>query len=155
MDEFKRDDPNVIIPLTSTLPRVEETIVIQRESSAGWWAVGILCSLVLVVAVWLLTRPDGADDLTDLRLAQAEAAAAEAQATAANAVNATSATVSDRVAIAQAEAMEARADAVRATQEARAAEAQAAAPIVVERGAVVRPAASNGTAVVTSTSPQP
>lgn len=45
MDEFRRDDPNVIIPLASTQPRVEETIIIERESSAGWWVVGVLSAL--------------------------------------------------------------------------------------------------------------
>jgi hypothetical protein len=129
VDELKRVDPNVIIPLASTERRVEEVVVIQRESSAGWWAVGILCALALVVVVWLLTRPaeTAATALVQNRVSGAR----------------------DSVAIAQAEAMEARAEAVRATQQARTAEALAASG----RAPVEQPSA--GVAVVTSTSPQP
>lgn len=42
MDEFRRDDPNVIIPIASTLPRVEETIIVERESTTGWWLAALL-----------------------------------------------------------------------------------------------------------------
>jgi hypothetical protein len=155
MDEFRRDDPNVIIPLASTQPRVEETIIIERESSAGWWVVGVLSALVIGVAVWLFTRPSETDPSAELRIAQAEAAAADAQATAQTAIGQNRvAEARDSVAIAQAQAMAARADAERAIQQARAAEARAATPVVIERQTVVRPSA-NGDAVITTTTPQP
>ncbi|OYW91163.1 MAG: hypothetical protein B7Z13_13255 [Caulobacterales bacterium 32-67-6] len=153
MDEFKRVDPNVIIPLASTERRVEEVVVIQRESSAGWWAVGILCALALVVVVWLLTRPTETDPTAELRLSQAEAAAADAQETATTAIIQNRVEgARDSVAIAQAEAMEARAEAVRATQQARAAEARAASGLSQPTPTA---APATGSAVVTTTSPQP
>lgn len=150
MDELKRVDPNVIIPLAGAERRVEEVVVIQRESSAGWWAVGILCALALVVVVWLLTRPAETDPAAELRLSQAEAAAADAQDAADAALVQNRVTSArDSVAIAQAEAMEARAQAVRATQQARAAEA------LVASGSAQVEQPSAGVAVVTSASPQP
>ncbi len=154
MDEFKRDDPNVIVPLPLAQPRVEETIVIQRESDTGWWVAGILSVLVLLTVIWLVTRPAESDSDAEIRLAQAEAAAAEAQATADAAVTANRvAGARDSVAIAQAQAMEARAEAVRATQQARAAEARAGAPVVIERQTVTEGPVP-GTVVVTTTRPQ-
>ncbi|WP_299172528.1 hypothetical protein [uncultured Brevundimonas sp.] len=154
MDEFRRDDPNVIIPLASTQPRVEETIIIERESSAGWWVVGVVSALVIGVAVWLFTRPPEQDLSAELRIAQAEAAAADAQATAQTAiVQNRVADARDSIALAQAQTMAARADAARAIQQAREAEARAD-PVVVERQTVIRPSGSED-AVVTTTTTQP
>lgn len=155
MDDFKRDDPNVITPLPGAERRIQETVIIQRESSnASWWVVGILAALAVVAVLWFLTRP--AEQATDanLRVAQAEAAAESARQTAEaalvqNQING----ARDSVAIAQAQTATARAEAIRAAAEARTAEARAAAPVIIERQTVVQPA-PNGSAVVTSTTPQ-
>lgn len=155
MDDFKRDDPNVITPLPGVERRVQETVIIQRESSnASWWAVGILTALVVIVLLWFLTRPAEQATDADLRVAQAEAAAESARQTAEavlvqNQLNG----ARDSVAIAQAESATARAQAIRAAAEARTAEARAAEPVIIERQTVVQPE-PNGGAVVTSTTPQ-
>ncbi|MBC1183074.1 hypothetical protein HF680_10465 [Brevundimonas sp. WCHBH090558] len=155
MDEFRRDDPNVIIPIASTLPRVEETIIVERESTTGWWLAALLGAIVIGVALWLFTRPSDRDPSAELRLAQAEAAAADAQATAQSALLRNSeAEARDSIALAQAQAMAARAEADRAIQQARVAQARAAEPVVIERQTVVRPA-SSGDVVIAPTSPQP
>lgn len=157
MDEFKRDDPNVIIPLPEPRPRVAETIIVQREvksdGNSGWWALGIFSALVLIAVVWMLTRTTHTDNVADVRLAQAEAAAADAQATADAAIAANRMDgARDSVAIAQAQAMQARAEALEATQQARAAQAQAQAanPVVVERQTIT-PGSTPDSVVVTTT----
>ena len=156
MDDFKRDDPNVITPLPGVERRVQETVIIQRESSnAAWWGVGILAALAVVTLLWFLTRPAEQATDADLRVAQAEAAAESARQTAEaalvqNQLNG----ARDSVAIAQAQTATARAEAIRAEAEARTAQARASEPVIIERQTVVQPA-SNGPAVVTSTTPQP
>lgn len=156
MDDFKRDDPNVITPLPGSERRVEERVIIQRESSsAASWAVGILALLGVAVIMWFLTRPAEQDTDAELRAAQAEAAAENAQQTAEAAIlqNQMSG-ARDSVALAQAQTATARAEAIRATAEARAAEARASEPVIIERETVVPPPAS-GRAGVTPTTPQP
>lgn len=154
MDDFKRD-PNVITPIGSTIRRAPETIIVERESTALWWVVGILLAAVVFGLIYFLTRPTEVPTLSELRVAQAEAAAESARQTAEAALtqNQISSTRDD-VAIAQAQTATARAEAIRATAEARAAEARVTAPVVVERQTVVTPP-TNGTAVVTTTTPQP
>ena len=112
MDDFKRDDPNVITPLPGVERRVQETVIIQRESSnAAWWGVGILAALAVVTLLWFLTRPAEQATDADLRVAQAEAAAESARQTAEaalvqNQLNG----ARDSVAIAQAQTATARAE---------------------------------------------
>jgi uncharacterized iron-regulated membrane protein len=156
MDDFKRDDPNVITPIGSTIRRAPETIIVEREpNTALWWVVGILLAAVVFGLFYVLTRPTEGPSDADLRVAQAEAAAENARQTAEAALvqNQISST-RDSVAIAQAQSATARAEAIRAQAEARAAEARAADPVVVERQTVITPPA-NSTAVVTTTTPQP
>ncbi|WP_313103399.1 hypothetical protein [Brevundimonas sp.] len=156
MDDFKRDDPNVIPPIGSTVRRAPETIIVERESNTAlWWVVGILLAAVVFGLIYFLTRPAEDPTLSELRVAQAEAAAESARQTAEAALtqNQISSTRDD-VAIAQAQTATARAEAIRAQAEARAAEARVTAPVVVERQTVVTPP-TNGTAVVTTTTPQP
>lgn len=145
----------MIIPIASTVARVEETIIVERESTTGLWLVAVLGAVVIGIALWLFTKPSDRDPSAELRLAQAEAAAADAQATAQSTlVRNSEADARDSIALAQAQAMAARAEADRAIQQARAAQARPAEPVVIERQTVVRPA-SGGDVVVTSTSPQP
>ena len=155
MDDFKRDDPNVIAPIGSTIRRAPETIIVERESTALWWVVGILLAAVVFGLIYFLTRPAEDPTLSELRVAQAEAAAESARQTAEAALTQNQfSSARDDVAIAQAQTATARAEAIRATAEARAAEARAAAPVVVERQTVVATPPS-GPAIVTSTTPQP
>ncbi|MCW0047507.1 uncharacterized protein HemX [Brevundimonas sp. UYEF29] len=147
----------MIIPIASTVARVEETIIVERESTTGLWLVAVLGAVVIGIALWLFTKPSDRDPSAELRLAQAEAAAAaaDAQATAQSTlVRNSEADARDSIALAQAQAMAARAEADRVIQQARAAQARPAEPVVIERQTVVRPA-SGGDVVVTSTSPQP
>ena len=72
----------MIIPIASTVARVEETIIVERESTTGLWLVAVLGAVVIGIALWLFTKPSDRDPSAELRLAQAEAAAADAQATA-------------------------------------------------------------------------
>ncbi|WP_313472142.1 hypothetical protein [Brevundimonas sp.] len=156
MDDFKRDDPNVIAPIGSTIRRAPETIIVERETNiALWWVVGILLAAVVFGLIYFLTRSATAPTDAELRVIQAEAAADNARQTAeaALAQNQLSST-RDSVAIAQAQSATARAEAIRAQAEARAAEARASEPVVVERQTVVTPPSSS-TAVVTTTTPQP
>jgi len=156
MDDFKRDDPNVIPPIGSTVRRAPETIIVERESNiALWWVVGILLAAVVFGLIYVLTRPTDGPTGAELRVAQAEAAADNARQTAeaALAQNQISST-RDSVAIAQAQSATARAEAIRAQAEARAAEARASEPVFVERQTVVTPP-TDGAAVVTTTTPKP
>ena len=156
MDDFKRDDPNLITPLPGVEHRVQETVIIHRESSnAAWWGVGILAALAVVVLLWFLTRPAEQATDADLRVAQAEAMAESARQTAEAALVQNQITgARDSVAIAQAQTATARAEAIRAAAEARTAEARASEPVIIERQTVVQTDQS-GRAVVTSTTPQP
>lgn len=156
MDEFERPDPNAIPPAGPSGRRIEERIIVERESNTAlWWVVGILLAAVVFGLIYVLTRPDGGMSEADLRAAKAEAAAESARQTAEAAIaqNQISST-RDSVAIAQAQSATARSEALRAEAEARAAEARAAAPVVVERSVPSTPPA-NDPAVATSTTPQP
>ncbi len=157
MEDFKRDDPNVIAPIGSTIRRAPETIIVERErDTALWWVVGILLAAVVFGLIYILTRPDAGPTDAELRVAQAEAAADNARQTAEAALvqNQISST-RDSVAIAQAQSATARAEAIRAQAEARVAEARASEPLVVERQSVVTPPPANSVPVVTTTTPQP
>ncbi|MEN5168634.1 hypothetical protein ABE444_03620 [Brevundimonas pondensis] len=156
MDELKRSDPNAIPPTGPSGRRVEERIIVERESNVAlWWVVGILLAAVVFGLIYVLTRPDGGMTEADLRTAQAEAAAESARQSAETAIAQNQINSSrDSVAIAQAQSATARSEALRAAAEARVAEARAAAPVVVERPAPSTPPA-NDPAVVTSTTPQP
>lgn len=131
MNDFKRNDPN-IIPPTSTY---QERVVVERESNtAVWWVLGILVAAALFGAFYFLTRPTAGPTDADLRAAQAEAAADSARQTAEAALTQNQiSSARDSVALAQAQSAAARAEAARAAAEARAAEARAAAPVVIER----------------------
>ena len=142
-------DPNT--DLTRVPPPVyTETVetVVVRESNTGWLIAGILGGTVLIAVLWILFArgPDPQSDqaLIDARM---DTAAAQAQAD--------SALIQGQVAGAQASVDIARsqADAVRVASEARAAEARAATPVVIEREVPV-PVPSGGPAVVTPTAPQ-
>ena len=107
-----------------------ETVVV-RDSNTGWWIAGILGGMVLIAVLWILFAR-GAGPQTDEALmeAQLDAAAAQSQAD--------SALIQGQVAGAQA-----------SVDIARAAEARAATPVVIERE-VQAPAP----AIVTPTAPQ-
>jgi hypothetical protein len=116
--------------------RSVETVVV-RDSGTGWWIAGILGGGVLIALLWILFA-GGPDPQSDQALleAQLDTAAARAQAD--------SALINGQVAGAQASV-----DIVRAACEARAAEARAATPVVIEREVQVPVPA-----IVTPTAPQ-
>jgi len=131
-----------------------ETVVV-RESNTGWWIAGVLGGAVLIAVMWILFSGQGGND-ADARVLEAEAEAAAAQAQADRALmqgQMTGAQAS--IDIARADAARAQADAVRAESEARAAEARTAAPPTVIVTPAPQPAPSTGSAVITSTTPQP
>ena len=155
-------DPNLDPTRQPNTPRAEpiysETIVVRRESNTGWWIAGVLAAAVLLAVIWILASRGGTDETA----AEAQARLAEAQATQAVAdaqTSANTAAIQGQIAggqqsvdIARADAARAQAEAIRANSEARTAEVRAAtppAPVVI-----TTPAPSNGTAVVTSNSPQ-
>lgn len=155
-------DPNLDPTRPAQAPRSEpvysETIVVRRESNTGWWIAGGLAAVVLLAVIWILASrgaPDETAAEAQARLAEAQAAQAVADAQAranAVAIQGQIAGGQQSVDIARADAARAQAEAVRAASEARTAEVRAAtppAPVVI-----TSPAPSNGTAVVTSNSPQ-
>ena len=159
---MSQSDPNLDPTRQPNMPRSEpiysETIVVRRESSAGWWIAGVLAAVVLLAVIWILASRATPDD-TQARLAEAQAAQAVADAQAASntaAIQGQIAGGQQSVDIARANAVQAQADAIRAASEARSAEVRAAtppAPVVITSPA---PASSpaNGASVVTSNSPQ-
>eukprot|EP01036_Dinobryon_divergens_P007723 gene7723-10303_t len=48
-------DPNAKIErIVVTEPVYTETVVVRRESSAGWWIAGGLAAAVLIAVLWIL-----------------------------------------------------------------------------------------------------
>jgi len=140
-------DPAREPPVAPTYTETVETTIV-RESNTGWWIAGILGGLVLIGVLWILFARGSTPPVDDVALqqAQADAAAAQAQADSAS-VQGQIAGAQASVEIARADAARAQAEAVRSASDARAAEARAASPVIIERSA---PAP----AVVTPTAPQ-
>jgi hypothetical protein len=129
-----------------------ETVVV-RDSNTGWWIAGILGALVILAVLWILFAR-GAEPQAEDALLEAQLDAAEAQAQRDSAlIQGQVAGAQASVDIARADAVRSQADAVRAASEARAAEARAAEPVVIERE-VPAPAPAPAPAVVTPTAPQ-
>lgn len=150
-------DPNAKIErLVVTEPVYTETVIVRRDSSAGWLIAGGLAAAVLIAVLWILSS-GGRDDETELALAQAQADAVAAQARADEAViQGQIAGAQQSVDIARMDAARAQADAARATSQARAEVARAAAqpaPVIITVPAA-QPAPTSGPAVITSTTPQ-
>jgi hypothetical protein len=144
------NDPNRIPPAGQVYTETTETVVV-RDSNTGWWIAGILGGVVLIAVFWILFAR-GAGPQTDQALleAQMDAAAAQAQADSAL-IQGQVAGAQASVDIARADAARSQADAVRAANEARTAEARAATPVVIEREVQVP---APGPATVTPTAPQ-
>jgi len=149
-------DPARVPPTAPVYTETVETTVV-RESNTGWWIAGILGGVVVIAVLWILFARGAQPDADEASLqAQADAAAAQAQADAAL-VQGQIAGAQASVDIAQADAARAQADAARAASEVR--DAQASAPVIIEREVAVpvptpAPAPAGGAAVVTPTAPQ-
>lgn len=152
-------DPNATVErVVVTEPVYTETVIVRRESSTGWWIAGGLAAAVLIAVLWILTA-GSRDDETDALVAQAQADAALADARADQAVvDSQIAGAQQSVDIARMNAARAQADAARATSEARAEIARAAAspppPVVIAVPVESNRAPTSGSAVITSTTPQ-
>lgn len=140
-------DPTRQPPAAPTYTETVETTIV-RDSNTGWWIAGILGGIVLIAVLWILFARGSAPAVDDVALQQAQADAAAAQA------QADTATVQGQIAgaqasvdIARADASRAQAEAVRSASDARAAEARAASPVIIERS-------PPPPAVVTPTAPQ-
>ena len=157
MSQYDPNDPNATVErVVVTEPVYTETVVVRRESSTGWWIAGGLAAAVLIAVLWILAT-GGRDDETEALLAQAQADAVAAQAQADQAVLQGQITGAQQsVDIARMDTARAQADAARATSEARAEIARAASaqrPVVITvPAAPAQPA--NGSATITSTTPQ-
>jgi len=120
-------DPASTPPTGQVYSETVETVVV-RDSNTGWWIAGVLGGLVLIAVLWILFAGRGPGD-ADARMMEAQADAARAQAAADAAMvqgQITGAQAS--VDIARADASRAQAEAVRASNDARAAEARATTP---------------------------
>lgn len=128
MTQFDPDTESTPVPPSE--PVYSETVetVVVRDSNTGWWIAGVLGGLVLIAVMWILFAGREPDD-ANARMLEAQADAARAQAAADAAMvqgQITGAQAS--VDIARADASRAQAEAVRAGNDARAAEARATTP---------------------------
>jgi hypothetical protein len=152
------DDPNGAPPIEPRETAYSETVIVRRESGTGWWIAGGLGAAVLIAVLWILAT-GGREEDTEAMLAQAQADAIAAQAQADQAVlQGQISGAQQSVDIARMDAARAKADAIRATSEARAEAARAASqpPVIITVPAAPAPQPEPfGTATITTTTPKP